>query len=436
MREKLKAYKYLWMVNTIPLKIQFLGGTREVGRSALLVTTEKTKILLDYGVMLDHEPGFPMHVQPRDVDAVVMTHSHLDHSGAIPVFHIHEKIPVFGTKLSFDLVQLLISDFIHLSGYYLPYEYIELRTMLRSCVHLDYREPRAIGDIQIQLLDAGHLPGSVQVLVEAEGKRLLYTSDYNLTETRLLHGADKEYGELDALVIESTYADEEHPDRKAAEKEFVESITEVVENGGTVLVPAFGVGRSQEIACILEAYHFDHSVTIDGMARETNRILMNHTAFLRDPRLFMDAVHSATWVEGWRDRGGATKKPGVIISPAGMLKGGPAAFYVQRLGKKSRNAIFLVSYQIPGTPGRELLEKGRCVIDGKMRKVKARVERFDFSSHCGANELQETVKNLEGSPKVYVVHGAEGNCKRFAKWIKKEMGLEAAAPSSGDTFTI
>lgn len=436
MREKLEVYEYLWMVDTIPLKIQFLGGTREVGRSALLVMTEQTKILLDYGVMLNHEPGFPMHVPPKDVDAVVMTHSHLDHSGAIPVFHIHEKIPVFGTKLSFDLVHLLISDFIHLSGYYLPYEYIELRTMLRSCIHLNYREPRDVRDIQIQLLDAGHLPGSVQVLVEAEGKRLLYTSDYNLTETRLLHGADKEYGELDAVIIESTYADENHPDRKAAEKEFVESITEVVENGGTVLVPAFGVGRSQEIACILEAYHFDYSVTIDGMARETNRILMNHTAFLREPRLFMDAVHSATWVEGWRDRRGATKKPGVIISPAGMLKGGPAVFYVQKLGKKSRNAIFLVSYQIPGTPGRELLEKGRCVIDGKMRKVKAKVKRFDFSSHSGASELKETVESLKGSPKVYVVHGAEGNCKRFAKWIKKEIGFEAVAPRSGDTFKI
>jgi putative mRNA 3-end processing factor len=436
MRGRLELSEMFRKVNTISLKIQFLGGTREVGRSALLVATNKTKILLDYGVMLNHEPGFPMHIQPRDVDAVVLTHSHLDHSGAIPVFHIHEKIPVLGTKLTFDLVQLLISDFIHLSGYYLPYEYIELRAMLRSCVNLEYRKPTIIKDVQIEFLDAGHIPGSAQVLVEAEGKRLLYTSDYNLTETRLLNGADKEYGQLDALVIESTYANENHPDRKAAEKEFVENITEVVENGGTVLVPAFGVGRSQEIACILEAYHFDYPVTVDGMARETNRILMNHTSFLRDPRLFMDAVHSATWVEGWRDRRNATKKPGVIISPAGMLKGGPAAFYVQKIGKKRRNAIFLVSYQIPGTPGRELLEKGRCVIDGKMRKVKAKVARFDFSSHCGASELQETVKSLTGTPKVYVMHGAEGNCKRFARWIKRKTELEAVAPNPGDTFTI
>jgi putative mRNA 3-end processing factor len=119
-----------------------------------------------------------------------------------------------------------------------------------------------------------------------------------------------------------------------------------------------------------------------------------------------------------------------------MLKGGPAVFYVQKLGKKRRDAVFLVSYQIPGTPGRELLEKGRCVIDGKMRKIKAQVERFDFSSHAGASELQATVKKLEGNPKVYVIHGAEGNCEHFAKWIKEETGLEAVAPRSGDIVTV
>jgi putative mRNA 3-end processing factor len=119
-----------------------------------------------------------------------------------------------------------------------------------------------------------------------------------------------------------------------------------------------------------------------------------------------------------------------------MLKGGPSAFYISKVGKKSRNAVFLVSYQIPGTPGRELLEKGMCVIDGKVRKVKAEVKHFDFSSHCGASELREAVKNLEGNPIIYVVHGAEGNCDRFAKWIKKNVGFEAVAPKAGDAFTV
>ncbi|MFQ6081464.1 MAG: MBL fold metallo-hydrolase, partial [Candidatus Bathyarchaeia archaeon] len=150
------------MVNTIPLKIRFLGGTREIGRSAIALKTERAQLLLDYGVMIDHEPGFPMHVSPKEVDAVILTHSHLDHTGTIPIFHIQERKPVYGTLPSFDLTQLLISDFIHLSGYYLPFEYIELRSMMRSCVHLNYREKQTIGDVSFQLLDAGHIPGSAQ----------------------------------------------------------------------------------------------------------------------------------------------------------------------------------------------------------------------------------------------------------------------------------
>jgi putative mRNA 3-end processing factor len=288
--------------------------------------------------------------------------------------------------------------------------------------------------MKFQLLNAGHTPGSAQILIEAEGKRILYTGDFNTVETRLLGGAKMDYNDLDAVIMESTYADEDHTERQELEKNFVTEVTDVVERGGTVLVPAFGVGRSQEIACVLAAHHFEHPVTIDGMAREASKQMMNYQQYLRDPKLFMTTMHSLDWVEGWRDRRRALKAPGVIISPAGMLKGGPAMFYISKLGKKAHNAIFLVSYQIPGTPGKELLEKGICVIDGKMRKVKARVQHFDFSSHCGASELKEAVKRLGGKPKIFVVHGAEGNCEHFAKWVKSEVGLEAVAPKTGDMF--
>ena len=424
------------MVKTFTLDIKFLGSAREVGRAAISVKTEKTHVLLDYGVMLNHTPGFPMHVPPREVDAVFMTHSHLDHSGAVPIFHIQERKLVYGTRMTFDFAHILIKDFIKLSSYYLPFEFLELRSMMRSRKDLQYREETTIGDLKIQLLNSGHLPGGAQVLVEAGGKRLLYTSDFNTIETRLLSPADQDYGELDSVIMESTYADEEHTPRKELEERFVTEVKDTVETGGTVLVPAFSVGRAQEIACVLRAYRFDHPVMIDGMAREASRILMEHSEFVKDKRLFLDAIHETDWVESWRDRRIAAKKPGVIISPAGMLKGGPAGSYLQMIGKKSGNAIFLVGYQIPGTPGKELLEKGRCVIDGRMRKVKAKVGFFDFSSHAGAKELRETVKEFKGNPTVYVVHGAEGNCPRLAKWIKEEAGLEAFAPNSGDAFTI
>jgi len=418
------------------VQVGFLGGTREVGRIAITVKTEKTQVLLDYGAMLDHTPGFPMHVQPKDVDAIILSHSHLDHSGAIPIFYVHGNKPLYTNRVTVELNQLLISDFIHLSSYYLPFEYLELKTMTNNSIHVDFDAEQKVGDIAFQFKNAGHIPGSVQPLIEAGGKRILFTGDFNLIETRLLPGAKMDYGDLDVVIIESTYATEEHTERMKLEKDFVDACTEVTEKGGTALVPAFGVGRSQELACVLAAHHFEYPVTMDGMARDVSRVFMNYPQFLKDPRMVVDALHSAKWVEGWRDRRRAYKIPGVIISPAGMLKGGPAMFYSSKIGKKSNNAIFLVSYQIPGTPGKELLEKGICVIDGKMRKVKARVQHFDFSSHCGASELKEALRRLGGKPKVYVVHGAERNCEYFAKWTRDELGLEALAPKAGDTFKV
>ncbi|TRO50185.1 MBL fold metallo-hydrolase [Candidatus Bathyarchaeota archaeon] len=418
------------------MQVGFLGGAREVGRISISVKTKKTQALLDYGVMFDNEPGFPMHVPPKEVDALILTHSHLDHSGALPIFYIHGKTPLYTNRLNLDLSQLLIKDFIHLSGYYLPFEYLELKTMMKSNKHLDFGVEEKVGDLKFKLVNAGHTPGSAQVLIEANGKKLLYTGDFNTTDSQLLAGATMEYEDLDAVVIESTYANADHADRKELEKSFVESVTEVVEKGGIALIPAFGVGRSQEMACILKAYRFEYPVVLDGMTREASRIIMNHTEFLRDPKLFMNAMRSADWIDSWRDRRKAVKSPKVIISTAGMLKGGPAAFYVSKLGKKASNAIFLVSYQIPGTPGKELLEKGVCTIDGKVRKVKARYEHFDFSSHCGASQLKHSLRKLGGKPKVFVVHGEEENCKTLAKWAESELGVDAVAPKTGDTFEI
>jgi putative mRNA 3-end processing factor len=220
------------------------------------------------------------------------------------------------------------------------------------------------------------------------------------------------------------------------EEQFIEKATEVVEGGGTVLVPAFSVGRSQEILCVLAAYHFEHPVYVDGMAKNANAILMNHLPYLRDGPLFRDAIHMVEQIGGWRDRRRAAKKPGVIVSPAGMLKGGNAVFYMNTIAKKEENAVLLVSFQVPGTPGRRLMETKKFVIGGKTRTVKADIDHFDFTSHSGKTHLIETVKKVDNNAKVFLMHGAEENCEHLAEVVRDDLGLEAIAPKTGEIYTV
>lgn len=417
------------------MKIAFLGGTRSIGKSAIVIKTSETTAILDYGVAVDDIPSFPMHIPPKDVDFIVVTHAHLDHSGAIPLFYVSRPIPLYATAPTIDLMKILIKDFIRLSGYYLPYEYIDMNTMLEHSRTAKYGEKFSIKGIQFTLLNAGHILGSAQVLIEAEGKRILYTGDINDVDTCLLEKFSKDYGPLDAIIIESTYADEDHPERSELEKEFIENVLNIVEGGGRVLIPAFSVGRSQEILTVLSKWNFPYPIAVDGMAVDATQIFLKYIDWLRDPELFKKAVEKANWISSWRDRRLLLKKNGVIIAPAGMLKGGTAVFYAEKLAKSSSNAIYLVSYQIPGTPGSELLEKGRFVIGGKVRKVKAEVKRFDFSSHIGMSGLKKFLSELDGNPTVYAVHGEAEKCQILCKYAK-ELGFDAYAPKMGEVYEI
>ena len=418
------------------MQLRFLGACQEVGRSAFAVKSERSQILMDYGVMINHDVGFPVHVSPKDLTAVILTHAHLDHSGLIPLFYVHSKLPVYGVEPTFKLTKVLVRDMIKLSGYYLPFEYIDLETMLNHIVPVDYHSKSKVGDLVVTFINAGHIPGSAQIIVENDGRRVLYTGDYNLTPTHLVPGADREYKNLDAIIIESTYALQDHPDRAESERNFVLACNEVVEGGGTVLVPAFGVGRSQEIICMLADHNFTHPVFVDGMALDAIRMLEEHPNALRDQQQFRSAMRNAEQIKNWHDRRRAARTQGVIISPAGMLKGGASVFYMENIASNQDNGIFLVSYQVEGSPGRILLDEGRFMLHGKARKVNARVEKFDFSSHGGKTQLEDTLKDLDKKTRVFVVHGEETNCKSLAEWSTKELGLTASTPKPGETFDL
>ena len=418
------------------VKLRFMGGTHEVGRNAVILESGESKVLLDYGVQIKGKPNFPGHVRSKDLNGIILSHAHLDHSGGIPLFYLSESIPFFATPLTSEITGVLIRDMIKLSGYYLPFEFIEFNAMMKNKVDLGYGKEVRLGNIEFSLLDAGHIQGSAMVDLKVGGKRILYTGDLNTTRTRLVHEAKVPRKKYDAVVIESTYANTDHEDRKEIEASFVSAIKEVLRNEGKVLVPAFAVGRSQEMLCVMNAHKVKGSRVVDGMARAVNRLSVENPDFIKTPKSFMNVINGTREIRGWRDRRQAARRADIIVAPSGMLQGGTVMHYMEKLALDEKNAVFIVSFQVPGTKGARLLETGIFPIRDVDQEVKAQVRHFDFSSHSGKSELESFLSRLKGKPDVYVVHGEPDNCESLAKWARDELDLKAAAPNEGDEFQV
>ncbi|MEM3185228.1 MAG: MBL fold metallo-hydrolase [Conexivisphaerales archaeon] len=419
------------------MKVTVLGAAGEVGRSAFTVESNGTRLLLDYGVQTNREPLFPVHIRPRDVKGVILSHAHLDHVGGAPLLYLGEGLPAYGTPVTKSLTELLLYDFLKISGDYLPFDAESVSNFSKNYVSKGYEEGFKIGSIDAVLFDAGHIPGSAITYLTGD-RRLLYTGDMNTTKTQLLDGVRMPVLESDIVITESTYSYSDHPARKDEEVRFIEKAREIVESGGVFLVPSFAVGRAQEIACILYSYGFKGKVYMDGMALKTNSILLENRPYIRDYELLSKALSSVEYIQDWAKRKRVVKEPCVIISPAGMLVGGASIFYNSRIANDQKSAVAIVSFQVEGSPGRRLLEKREVTIDGKRyKKVKASIYRFDFSSHLGKSELLNFFKTkIKGSPKIIVVHGERRYSESFAGELKSELGFDASVPEMGESLVV
>jgi putative mRNA 3-end processing factor len=253
------------------VKISFLGATREVGRSAVLIESKSTqKVILDYGVRFSEDNRLPIAADLSNLKAIALSHCHIDHCGAMPYLYKDSNIPFFTNPLSLRVSEILLKDMIKISKYSYPFGLNDLDQWRRNAQFLNIGERIKVSDdIFMTFYDAGHIPGSVSILLEVDKKSILYTGDINSQNTNLVNPANSsDIPEIDALITESTYATKEHPPRERLEEEFVEKILNVTENGGRVLIPAFGVARSQEILLILNKYDINIPIYIDGLARK------------------------------------------------------------------------------------------------------------------------------------------------------------------------
>ena len=421
------------------MNVKILGAANEVGRSGFLVNCDGTNLLMDYGVLLGRRgtpPQYPLHVKPKDLDAIIITHAHLDHSGNVPSLFVSGSTEVYATPPTFDLSKLLIEDMLKIEKNAHPFDIPELNNMMRNAKEIGFKQKVTKGNATFELRESGHVIGGSTVLVESEKKRLFYTGDIKIHGSRMLREADLDVGNIDALIIESTYSQTEQKPRRESEKQLVEFANEVMDRKGILFVPSFSVERSQEIACILKNANFGHKVIMDGMALRVNEIMFRHPEYLRDSQVFADAINNAISVKEHKERKRLMEEPCVVISPAGMLVGGNAVYYLQELAFDKKNGIALVSYQGEGTPGRKLLETGKVLARGKELNVLAEVKQFEFSGHSDRNELFELIKKINGNPKILTVHGDIESCKKFAEEIQEKFGLEAHAPAVNDIITI
>lgn len=424
------------------IEVRVLGSGGEVGRAAIYIrdTSREKGILLDYGINFDEEgrPRFPEHIRPIDVAGIVVSHAHLDHIGAVPQLFISARPLTIMTRPTMEIGEILIRDFMKISGYYIDYEEGELSLMMEHSLLLDYGEEVEVDKYRIMLTSAGHILGSSLVYLETpSGHKILYTGDTNTIQTWTLTKAELWPMKIDTLIIESTYGNVIHPPRYETEKQLIDSIEEVIDNNGVVLIPAFSVGRSQEVISLVTAELPHVPVFLDGMSREITDIYLKNRKFLRDPEMFRKAVENTRFIRGWQDRRKVWRRPCVIVSSAGMLKGGPALYYLKKIADNPRNAVFLVSYQSPDSPGHEILETGR--IEDLGLEIKARLQWFDLSSHAGRDGLLEIMYHYRHSLKnIVIIHGEDESRVKLAEMARMKIGedINIYIPSNGEKLEL
>lgn len=433
-------------------KISFLGSCREIGRSCILVESNSgSKCILDFGIGFNSEDRLPLESDLNNLKSIALTHSHVDHSGALPFLYKSCKVPFFTNSISLEIVELLIRDMIKISKYPYPFGFRELDQLRQNSYFLKNGIRQKIdNDFYITFIDAGHIPGSVSILLEVDKKRIFYSGDINTQKTNLISPANHaEVPELDALIIESTYALREHPPRKLLEKNFIEKVIDITESGGRVLIPAFGVARSQEALLILEKYNYTGNIVIDGLARKVSNIYLQYPEFINDIKSFKKVVKRAHFISRKKDRIHVKKSNGVIISPSGMLKGGAAIDYIETILRDPASAIYLVGYQVEGSPGRGLLDNGifefkesqkkKNIFNSLKIEAKCDYDYFDFSSHADSLHLYEYVENLKfrnnSSNDVFCIHGDNKSTTTFASELVKN-GYNSVAPEIGEIYKI
>jgi putative mRNA 3-end processing factor len=405
----------------------FLGGGNEVGRLGILLQVDGSKLLFDYGMTASDPPKYPMPSPP--IDMLFLTHSHLDHSGMIPWITSRFDIPIVSTGVSREVGLLLMQDSVKIAeaeGYPQPYNSNDVRMAGHRFDEIRFGDTMHVGRMRMETHSAGHIPGAT--MYELQGKTsTLVTGDIHTLDTRLVMGAKPV--ECDNLIMESTYSGRNHPLRPKVEYNFIRKIEEITNRGGTVVIPSFAVGRTQEILLLLRDSGLEF--WLDGMGKTVNKIYLRFPEYVRSAKRLRQAILRTHEVRNMHARSRALKGD-VIVTTSGMLDGGPVLSYIDSIRNDPKSAILLTGYQVEGSNGSKLLETGMLEFQGVNERVNCEVMKFDFSAHAGHDELVAFAKGCSPQ-KIVLMHG--DNREILAGDLRSE-GFEVLLPMNGEKFTL
>ncbi|PVU71699.1 beta-CASP ribonuclease aCPSF1 [Candidatus Nanobsidianus stetteri] len=447
-------------------RIVFLGAGREVGRSSFLLQTKESNILLDCGLGAGNysEDRYPILNIPefdiQNLDAVIISHAHLDHVGFIPyLFRIGWRGPVYLTEPTRDIAALVLLDYLKVSNKQSKnpiFTSKEIKLFLKHSITLNYSEVTDItGDIKISLHNANHIIGSSMVHINIEGKHnVLYTGDYRFNKMPLLERPNTIYQRLETLIIESTYGgfNDKHPSREETEALFIHDIKETIEKGGKVLIPVLAVGRGQDVLLtLLNAIENkilpEVNIYLEGIVWETSMIHTAYPEFLskeikekiesgKNPFERENVIRAS---KKEREQIITSKEPSIIIATSGMMQGGPILDYFSYAAEDEKNLLAFVSYQAQGTLGRTILDGQReIVLNDRKINIKMKVNKYEgFSGHADHFESISFIKYLRPKPKqVITIHGEIPKPYELASKIYRKFGIYSYAPKNGDIIRL
>ncbi|MDD1725078.1 MAG: beta-CASP ribonuclease aCPSF1 [Methanospirillum sp.] len=450
------------------IRVTMLGCCREVGRAAFLLSTPESRVLIDCGEKPDNLEATPYLYVPEihplsQLDAVVLTHAHLDHCAYIPLLYKYGyEGPVYSTPPTRDLAAMLQLDYLDVvnkEGKTIPYSSNEVKEYIKHSIVLNYGCVTDIApDIKLTFHNAGHILGSAIAHFHiGDGLyNVAFTGDLHYGKSRLFNAAMNHFPRLESLFMESTYGGSQdmQPARNEAEERLYDVLREVLGRGGKIIIPAFAVGRSQEVMLAIEegmrlGKFPPVKVYLDGMIKEATAIHTTYPEYLNSElrNLIFKEGHNPFLAECFEQVDSSEKRekvitgdPCVIITTSGMLNGGPVMEYLRNLADDERNCLVFVGYQADGTLGRRIQKGWREIPIGNRETIVVNLDCITvdgFSGHSDRRQLMNFVSHMQPKPeKIFAIHGDENKTIDLASSIYKKLHIQTTSPMNLETYRL